>query len=117
MQPVTEHVDRLVCSACGATFAPEPLHTVCTRCGRPLLVSYRLEALCDRFRPEVLVGRVRSLWRYAEVLPVPFDPVRSLGEGWTPLLPQPRLGRQLGLPNLYVKDESLNPGGSFKARG
>ncbi len=65
----------------------------------------------------MLAGRVRSLWRYAEVLPVPFDAVRSLGEGWTPLLPQPRLGRLLGLSNLYVKDESLNPGGSFKARG
>ena len=117
MQPVSEYVDRLVCSACGAAFAPESLHTVCTHCGKPLLVSYRLEALRGRFRPELLAGRVRSLWRYAEVLPVPFDAARSLGEGWTPLLPQPRVGRLLGMPNLYVKDESLNPGGSFKARG
>src|SRR5690554_6576653 len=107
MQPVSEYVDRLVCSACGAAFAPESLHTVCTHCGRPLLVSYRLEALRGRFRPELLAGRVRSLWRYAEVLPVPFDAARSLGEGWTPLLPQPRVGRLLGMPNLYLKDESL----------
>ncbi|SHL08434.1 threonine synthase [Rhodothermus profundi] len=117
MQSVAEYVDSLVCSACGAAFAPAQRHTTCSHCGKPLLVRYRIEALRGRFRPEVLPGRARSLWRYAEVLPVPPDPRWSLGEGWTPLLPQPRLGRALGLPKLYVKDESLNPGGSFKARG
>ena len=117
MHAVAEYVDRLVCSGCGVAYAPEPLHTVCAKCGKPLLVSYRWEALRERFRPDQLAGQVRSLWRYAALLPVPFAASRTLGEGWTPLLPQPRLGRALGLPKLYVKDESLNPGGSFKARG
>jgi threonine synthase len=58
------------------------------------------------------------MWRYAEVLPIQnLDAIADLGEGWTPLLPVTRLGQALGCPQLFVKDESLNPTGSFKARG
>jgi threonine synthase len=80
---------------------------VCTRCGMPLRVSYDLASI--RLAPADLRGRVSSLWRYAEVLPIaPADAV-SLVEGWTPLL--------AASDRLWVKDESRNPTGSFKARG
>ena len=70
------------------------------------------------WRRESLAGRESSMWRYREVMPL-FDgesPV-SLGEGWTPLFNAPRLGNSLGLDQLFIKDESLNPTNSFKARG
>jgi threonine synthase len=71
-----------------------------------------------RWRPESLAGRVPSMWRYRELLPIfnEEQPV-TLGEGYTPLIHAPALGRRLGLNRLYVKDESLNPTNSFKARG
>jgi len=67
---------------------------------------------------ESLAGRRADLWRYREVLPVDEDEnIVSLGEGWTPLLPARRLGQQIGMRELYIKDESQNPTQSFKARG
>jgi threonine synthase len=87
----------------------------------PLLAGYDLEA-ARGWRRESLAGREPSMWRYHELMPlrttggVTEAPV-SLGEGWTPLLPADRLGRSLGLERLFVKDESLNPTNSFKARG
>jgi threonine synthase len=83
----------------------------------PLLARYDLQA-ARAWNRASLAGRVASMWRYRELMPL-FDgeePV-SLGEGWTPLLHARRLGRELGLERLYVKDESLNPTNSFKARG
>jgi threonine synthase len=91
-------------------------HHLCT-CGAPLLARYDLAAL-NGWRRESLKGREASMWRYREVMPL-FDgetPV-SLGEGWTPLLHARRLGRELGLDRVFIKDESLNPTNSFKARG
>lgn len=84
----------------------------------PLLASYDLEALKQAWRPTDLLGRPASLWRYHELLPVR-DPahVVTLGEGLTPLLPLPTLGKQIGIPDLWMKDESIIPTGSFKARG
>src|SRR4051794_224025 len=86
--------------------------------GRPLWVRYALAAVKRAVKPEDFVGRVNSLWRYRELLPLPADaePV-SLGEGMTPLLRCPRLGESLGLSNLWIKDESQLPTGSFKSRG
>jgi threonine synthase len=86
--------------------------------GRPLWVRYHLAAVRNAIRPGDLAGRPTSLWRYRELLPLPADeePV-TLGEGLTPLLPCPRLGRELGVPRLLVKDESQLPTGSFKSRG
>src|SRR5208282_5373990 len=67
---------------------------------------------------QALKSRAPDLWRYREVLPVASDAsIFCLGEGFTPLLRARRLGDKLGLPNLYLKDESQNPTGSFKARG
>ena len=75
-------------------------------------------ALAGSWRRESLARREKSLWRYREVLPLPLDvePV-SLGEGGTPLLRAERFGRALGLKSLWIKDESINPTQSFKARG
>ncbi len=109
---------HLDCSApCGAApFDPHQPHHLCD-CGAPLLARYNLASLSN-WRRESLAGREASMWRYREVMPL-FDgeaPV-SLGEGWTPLLRAPRLGQSLGMDRLYIKDESLNPTNSFKARG
>lgn len=105
------------CSACGETWDVSALLNLC-RCGKPLLARYDLDAVAAAFDRKSLRDRVSSMWRYAELLPAPnAESVVSLGEGWTPLLHTTRLGARLGLANLYVKDESLNPTGSFKARG
>src|SRR5437870_3719695 len=90
---------------------------VCPKCGMPLLARYDLEA-ARAWDKTSLAGREASMWRYRELMPL-FDgeqPV-SLGEGWTPLVHARRLGASLSLSRLFVKDESLNPTNSFKARG
>ncbi|HWP98958.1 MAG TPA: threonine synthase, partial [Vicinamibacterales bacterium] len=106
------------CSAsCGAPPRdPRGRHHLC-RCGAPLFARYDL-ARSGGLTREALARRPATMWRYRELLPLfeGEEPV-TLGEGWTPLLPAPRLGAALGLARLYVKDESLNPTGSFKARG
>jgi threonine synthase len=86
--------------------------------GRPIWVRYHLDRVRAAVTPADIARRPPTLWRYRELLPLPGDqePV-TLGEGMTPLLHCPRLGRQLGLANLFVKDESQLPTGSFKSRG
>jgi threonine synthase len=86
--------------------------------GRPLWVRYDLDAIGRSIDPAEIATRPPTLWRYRELLPLPeqAEPV-TFGEGMTPLLPAPRLGEQLGLRNLWIKDESQLPTGSFKSRG
>lgn len=86
--------------------------------GRPIWVRYDLERVKAAVAWADIARRPPNLWRYRELLPLPRDqePV-TLGEGFTPLLPCPRLGRQLGLSQLFIKDESQLPTGSFKSRG
>src|SRR2546429_5746451 len=100
----------------GTRFPAGQVHTV--HQGRPLWVRYDLEAAGRALQPAMLKDRPPSLWRYRELLPLPSEaePV-TLGEGMSPLLPCPRLGKELRLPNLLVKDESQLPTGSFKSRG
>ena len=105
---------ELECSACGKKYDASQEQHLCT-CGKPLLARYDLKRAAGTFLLETLKDRPPNLWRYAEVLPG--DPPVSLGEGMTPLLHAKRLGASVGLGNLYVKDEGLNPTGSFKARG
>lgn len=82
------------------------------------MVAYDLDHVQATLSRKLLAGRSPTLWRYAEVLPVEDQRNRiTLGEGMTPLLKAERLGQQLGMRNLYIKDESLNPTASFKARG
>lgn len=109
---------HLECGMCGAAHDADQLHNLCPQCGKPLLARYDLERAAASLTRQALRGRAPGLWRYREVLPVR-DPaaVIDLGEGGTPLLHAARLGQQIGCPATYIKDESLNPTGSFKARG
>ncbi|HEV2764097.1 MAG TPA: threonine synthase [Pyrinomonadaceae bacterium] len=112
------YVTHLECAACGLRHEARRLHNLCTRCAKPLLVRYDLKRAAESLTKESLASRRPDLWRYREVLPVSHDEnIVSLGEGWTPLLRAARLGARLGMTELYVKDESLNPTQSFKARG
>jgi threonine synthase len=114
----TSLLTHLECARCAATYPVDALLNLCTACRSPLLARYDLAAARDALPRAALADRIGSLWRYAELLPVIDDAWRlTLGEGWTPLLATPRLGAAVGLPNLLVKDEGLNPTGSFKARG
>src|SRR3989441_10469140 len=110
-------VTHLECGRCGRQFGPGKVYNLCD-CGSPLLVRYDLGQAARTLSREGMARRPVTLWRYREVLPVARESsVVSLGEGFTPLLHARRLGEKLGLPNLYLKDESANPTGSFKARG
>jgi threonine synthase len=110
-------VSHLECARCAKQFAPGKVYNLCD-CGSPLLVRYHLKLPAAVHLRDRLSSRAPSLWRYREVLPVTRDEsIVSLGEGFTPLIHARRLGEKLGAPNLYWKDESFNPTGSFKARG
>ncbi len=114
MPPVSgsSRLDRLECSRCRLSYPAGEIAGLC-RCGAPLLARYRLDA--GTLAREALRDRPFDLWRWREVLP-PGDPV-TLGEGGTPLLELRAMARELGLRQLWVKEEGCNPTGSFKARG
>jgi threonine synthase len=99
----------LECTRCGERLSAERPQNVCPKDGGVLYVRYDLASLKGRLRPESVAGRPATMWRYAEVLP-DAKPV-TLGEGFTPMLPSREYA------NVYIKDEGLNPTGSFKARG
>ncbi len=106
-------ISYLECTRCGDHLPADRPQNVCPKDGGVLYVRYDLASLKGKLRREDLSGRVASMWRYAEVLPeLPANekPV-TLGEGFTPMLPSREH------PNVYIKDEGLNPTGSFKARG
>ncbi len=106
----------LECSACPRHEDADGLKTVCPDCGSPWLVRYDRKITAGA-RP-ALEKRARGMWRYREFLPLvgEEEPI-TLGEGTTPLEHAPRLGEAIGLPDAWVKDEAVNPTGSFKARG
>jgi len=111
------YVTHLECSKTGKTYEPNKLYNL-SEAGKPLLVRYDLKKAARTLTKENLKNRVSSLWRYREVLPVVNDEnIITLGEGWTPLVHAERLGAKLAMPQLFIKDESLNPTGAFKARG
>jgi threonine synthase len=113
------NVTHLECANCGRSYEKGKRHHLCIDCGKPLLVRYDLAAASKTLTKESLRGREATLWRYREVLPVD-DPknIVSLGEGFTPLLSVGRLADTLNVRlDLYIKDESVNPTQSFKARG
>jgi len=106
----------LACSKCGATRDAAGLPGVCERCGAPYLVTY--PSVPPPEAKGLLKDRRWTMWRYREWLPLLADEVPvSLGEGATPLLKVPGLARRHGFADLLVKDEGVNPTGSFKARG
>jgi threonine synthase len=112
------YLTHLECSKCGTRHEASEVQTVCKECGKPLFARYDLEAVREAVTKRELVGREASMWRYWELLPIrERKNVVSLGEGWTPLTQVRRLGKSLGVPDLWVKDEGIIPTGSFKARG
>ncbi len=114
--PLTTLVTHLESPIDGSTYPAGQVHGV--HLGRPLLVRYDLEKAKRQLDRDLFTSRTEGVWRWRELLPLPWDetPV-TLGEQPTPLLDCPRLGSALGLNHLQVKDESLLPTGSFKARG
>ena len=110
-------LSHLDCARCGAKHDAARVQGLCS-CGSPLLARYDTERVAAQVSRDQIAARPPDLWRYHELLPVSAaGRVVSLGEGMTPLLPMRALGKALGVPGLLMKDESLVPTGTFKARG
>jgi threonine synthase len=114
---VTSALTNLECSKCSARYDADEIAQLCS-CGGPLLARYDLERAARTLTREALAQRASSLWRYEELLPLREAANRiSLGESTTPVIPLRRLGEEVGIERLLVKDEGVLPTGSFKARG
>ena len=109
---------HLECTRCGRHYDADTLQTLCPADGGVLYARYDLERGRRELDRDEITVRAPGMWQIPEVMPVR-DPANivSLGEGGTPLLAAPRLGEQLGFRHVFVKDEGVNPTGSFKARG
>ncbi len=115
---MTNYLTHLECSVCGDRHSPHELQTTCRTCGKALFARYDLTAAKSGFTRNDLARQPNSMWRYAPLLPVESpDNIVSLGEVMTPVLRLEKLGRQLGVEMLFMKDEGHLPTGSFKARG
>lgn len=111
------YVESLYCPKCKAKFPSEKIIQLC-ECGAPLLVLYDMDKVKKNLSKTDLPGRTPAIWRYAELLPVKNqENIVSLGEGMTPLLPLRKLGKDVDMPELMMKDEGIIPTGTFKARG
>lgn len=111
-------VTHLECSSCGERFPPNLVYGLCPACRFPLLVRYDLAKAKRSVARGGLHNRSTGIWAYKDLLPVVHEEdIVTLGEGQTPLIHVRALGSTLGLDHLYIKDESINPTGSFKARG
>lgn len=109
---------HLECPECKKRFNADRVQNMCPACQSPLLARYDLTKIARQVRREAISSRLRGLWRWAEILPVRKEKFRlTLGEGDTPLLPAERLGKELDLPGIYIKDEASNPIGTVNARG
>lgn len=110
-------VTHLECSLCRRTFEAGQVLNLCP-CGGPLLVRYDLEKARKGWNRAWIPNGPPTMWRYQPVLPVRRpESIVTLGEGFTPLIHARRLGRRLGADRLWIKDEGVNPTGTFKARG
>ena len=112
------HVTHLECTYCHKTLSHGEPHRTCPECGKVLYPRYDLREASKTLTKDALKDRPSNMWRYFEVMPV-LDPanVVTLGEGFTPLFQACGLGKRLGCSSLHIKDEGINPTGSFKARG
>jgi len=110
------NVHSLICRECQSEFEPQATH-VCDLCFGPLEVKYDYGELARTVSRESIEAGPNSLWRYRDLLPIPNDTeLVTLGEGMTPLVHASRLGAELGLSHLYIKNETMNPTNSFKDR-
>ncbi|MGH9109289.1 MAG: threonine synthase [Acidimicrobiales bacterium] len=110
-----DHVTGLRCRECGREFPVEALH-VCDFCFGPLEVAYDYEAIAATISRDRIAAGPRSIWRYRDLLPVDDAAPVELGAGYTPLVRADRLAAELGLGELWIKDDTANPTGSFKDR-
>ena len=109
---------HLECTYCGLEHSADEPNRVCVECGKVLYARYDLEGAAQALKRDGLAGRPANMWRYFEVMPVRSEAnVLTLGEGFTPIFEAERLAGKLGFERLHIKDEGLNPTGSFKARG
>ncbi len=114
---ITSTAFQLRCTACGDIHNINSKHKLCS-CGKVLFAEYDLEKAKETLVKSSFHKRRYDIWRMAEIMPVFDNKYRfTLGEGWTPIVKINNLGEILGLKNLYLKDESFNPTGSFKSRG
>lgn len=112
------YLTHLECSHCGRIYEADLLIRVCADCQHPLLARYDLSSAAAQLDRDEVVSRPAGMWRFHELLPVSDARYRiTLGEGGKPILRLDKLGRQLGLNQLFLKDEGQNPTGSFKALG
>lgn len=112
------YLTHLECAYCGKVHDAGLLQNLCTDCSKPLLARYDFDGVKKILTKELLSDRPANLWRYSEVLPVEnAENQLCLGEGFTPLIKAHRLSQSVNFENLYIKDEGMNPTGSFKARG
>ena len=108
----------LQCSKCGGQFSKKEIHNLSPCCSLPLFPRYDIEKGKVYFKKNSLINRPPTMWRYKEMMPVNYEEnITTLGEGFTPLEPAGSLGKMLGFKNLFLKNESINPTGSFKDRG
>lgn len=111
------YVSYLECSKCGERYSADEPHNLC-HCGGPLLVRYDLTRIKENINKDIFKSREKGLFRFKELLPIKDEKnIVSLGEGDTPIIYAKNLGNKIGIQNLYIKDEGLNPTGTFKARG
>jgi threonine synthase len=108
-------VDGLRCRECARVYPAEALH-VCEWCFGPLEVTYDYEQVAKAVSRERIAAGPASIWRYADLLPATAEGAVSLGAGFTPLVRADRLAAELGIGELWIKNDSLNPTGSFKDR-
>ena len=109
-------IEGLLCRECGRSYPAEALH-VCDFCFGPLEVSYDYEAMAATVDAARVASGPQTIWRYADLLPVnPGSAPVDLGAGFTPLVRADRLAAELGLGELWIKNDTVNPTGSFKDR-
>jgi threonine synthase len=118
MNTSPSYLSHLECPECHRDLKADQLQTYCNDCQPPVLARYDLPAAARAINPRLVADRPRGIWRWSELLPVRQERFRlTLGEGEARLVPARRVGARLAFTNLYIKDESTNPTGSFKARG
>lgn len=108
---------HFLCPQCKSLTTPQGLKQRCLNCGSVLVAGYDYAAIGRQLRPDDLQSRARTIWRYQELLPVMDEAsIVSLGEGFSPVLPLPQVGKNLQASRLFIKDDSVMPLGSFRSR-
>ena len=109
---------HLECTRCGRKHDADSVQTVCSKCRGVLFARYDLERVAGSLSKQILQSRIKGMWRYQELLPVRIESnIITFGEGFTPILHLARAGENVGLKNLFLKDDGIIPTGTFKARG